>query len=113
MEEQKNQMELLFEKASDYIETRLDLFKLQATHKTSDVVSSLASRLVLILIISLIVFMVNIGLALWLGDALGKSYYGFFALGGFYILVGIIFNIFKNGWVEEPVSNSIIKKLIK
>jgi hypothetical protein len=48
-----------------------------------------------------------------LGEALGKSYYGFFVLGGFYILVGVIFQAFKNKWVEEPVSNAIIKKLTK
>ena len=113
MEDQKNQMELLFEKASDYVETRLDLFKLKATQKSTDVVSSLASRLILILIITLVVFMVNIGLALLLGEVLGKSYYGFFALGGFYILVGVIFQAFKAKWVEEPVSNAIIKKLTK
>jgi hypothetical protein len=113
MEDQKNQMELLFEKASDYLETRLDLFKLKATQKSTDVISSLASRLILILIISLVVFMVNIGLALLLGEALGKSYYGFFVLGGFYLLVGVIFQAFKNKWVEEPVSNAIIKKLTK
>jgi hypothetical protein len=113
MEEQKHQMELLFDKATDYLETRLELLKLKATYKTTDIVSSLASRMILILIITLIVFMINIGLALWLGDILGRSYYGFFALGAFYILAGIIFNIFKNSWVEEPVTNSIIKKLTK
>ena len=113
MEDQKNQMELLFEKASDYVETRLDLFKLKATQKSTDIISSMASRLVLILIVTLIIFMVNIGLALWLGDALGKSYYGFFVLGGFYLLVAVLFQAFKTKWVEDPVSNAIIKKLTK
>ena len=113
MEDQKNQMELLLEKASDYVETRLELFKLKATQKSTDVISSLASRMILILIITLVVFMVNIGLALLLGEVLGKSYYGFFVLGGFYLLVGVIFQAFKTKWVEDPVSNAIIQKLTK
>lgn len=113
MEDHKNQMELLFEKASDYFETRLDLFRLKATQKSTDIISSLASRLILMLIVTLIVFMVNIGLALLLGDALGKSYYGFFVLGGFYLLVAVIFQVSKGKWVEDPVSNAIIKKLTK
>ncbi len=113
MEEQKQQIEILFDRASDYLETRLELFKLKATHKTTDVASSLASRLIMILIVILVVFMVNIGLALWLGEVLGKSYYGFFALGGFYILVAILFQVFKNSLVEIPMSNAIIKKLTK
>ncbi len=113
MEEQKHQMELLLDKTNDYVETRLELFKLKATRKATDVVSSLASSLILVFIISFIVFMLNIGLALWLGDALGKSYYGFFALGGFYLLVAVLFQAFKTKWVEDPVSNAIIQKLTK
>ena len=113
MEEQKNQMELLFEKASDYVETRLELFKLKAAHKSTEIISSLTSRLILVLIITLIIFMVNIGLALWLGDALGRSYYGFFILGGFYALVALIFHLNKTKLVEDPLASSIIKKLTK
>lgn len=113
MEEQKQQIETLFERAGDYLETRLELLRLKATHKTTDVASSLASRLIMVLIIILVVLMINIGLALWLGDVLGRSYYGFFALGGFYILVAILFQVFKTNLVEIPMSNAIIKKLTK
>ena len=113
MEEQKHQMELLFDRASDYLETRLELFKLKATHKSTDVISSLTSKLIFILIVTLVVFMVNIGLALLLGDALGESYYGFFALAGLYLLIALLFQAVKGKLVETPVSNAIIKKLTK
>lgn len=106
-------MELLLDRASDYLETRLELFKLKATHKSTDVISSLTSKLVFIIIVTFVVLMVNIGLALLLGDALGESYYGFFALAGLYLLIAVLFQAFKAKWVETPVSNAIIKKLTK
>lgn len=113
MEEQKHQMELLFDRVSDYLETRLELFKLKATHKSTDIISSVTSKLIFILIVTLVVFMVNIGLALWLGDVLGASYYGFFALAGLYLLIAFIFQGVKGKLVETPISNAIIKKLTK
>ena len=32
-----------------------------------------------------IVGLVNVGLSLWIGELLGKAYYGFFAVAGFYL----------------------------
>jgi hypothetical protein len=111
--ETKNNVEALFEHAGDYLDTRLDLFKLQVIQKTSDIVSSLASRLVMMVIVVIFVMIINIGIALVIGDWLGKNYYGFFALAGFYLIVGFIFYANKRKWVKEPVANSIIRKAFK
>lgn len=111
--ESKNNIEELLEHAGDYLDTRLDLFKLQVVQKSSDIVSSLASRLILIVIIVIFVMIANIGIALVLGEWMGKTYYGFFALAGFYLIIGLIFNAFKSKWIKEPVANSIIRKAFK
>ncbi|MEP6711043.1 MAG: hypothetical protein ABJA37_01440 [Ferruginibacter sp.] len=106
-----NNIESLFERAGDYLETRLELWKLKAIHKSSDIVSTIASRLILFFIIAVFIMILNIGVALLLGECMGKSYYGFFALAGFYLIAGLIFKAFKNKWVKDPVANSIIKKI--
>ena len=112
-QEPKNNVEALFEQAGDYLDTRLDLFKLQVIQKTSDIVSSLASKLILVMIIVIIVMIANVGIALVLGEWMGKTYYGFFSLAGFYLIIGLIFNSFKSKWIKEPVANSIIRKAFK
>jgi hypothetical protein len=56
---------------------------------------------------------VNIGLALWVGKLLGDSFYGFFIVGGFYALLAIPLHIFREQWIKYPISNSIIKELLK
>lgn len=113
MEQQRHQIESLFEKASDYLETNVELIKLKTTEKSSDIISEIISKVILIAIISIFVIMLNIGLGLFLGELFGKSYYGFFVLTGFYGIVGILCYLFKDKWIEEPVSNVIIKKMTK
>lgn len=113
MEQQRNHIESLFEKASDYLETNVELIKLKTTEKSSDIMSELISKMILIAIISIFVIMLNIGLGLYLGELLGKTYHGFFVLAGFYGIVGVLCYLFKDKWIEEPVTNVIIKKMTK
>jgi len=113
MEQQSENIEGLFEKAGDYVETRLELFKLKTALTTSDVVSELAGRIVLVSFITTVLMLLNIGIALWLGDILGKNYYGFLVLAGVYSLLAAMLYFFREKWIESPVSNAIIKKMTR
>jgi hypothetical protein len=113
MENTKNDLELLFEKAADYIETKFNLLKLQTVDKAADVISSLICILVIVLIFSVFFFTINIGLALWIGTLLGKAYYGFFIISAFYVVLGSIIYLLKNKLIKTGISNLIIKKLLK
>jgi phosphoglycerol transferase MdoB-like AlkP superfamily enzyme len=106
-------IEMLFEKAEVYTKTTMELLKLQAIDKSADVVSSLAVRLAIFMVVVLFTLIINIGIALWIGELLGKSYYGFFIVAGFCVLIAILLYSFRNQWIKEPLSNSIITKLLK
>ena len=103
----------LFERAEDYTKTSLELFKLNAVDKSAEIVSSLFSLLVVVLTVVLSIVICSIGAALWLGKLLGDSFYGFFIIGAFYLLLAIILRIFREQWLKYPVSNSIIKQMMK
>jgi membrane protein YdbS with pleckstrin-like domain len=103
----------LIEKAENYSKTTLELLKMNAIDKSADVVSSLVSRLAIFITVALSVIIINIGIALWIGKQLGESFYGFFIIGAFYALLSIIFHIFRHQWIKYPVSNSIIRQLLK
>jgi O-antigen ligase len=113
MEPESNPIESLGKKAGEYLETRIELFKLKAADKSADIVSEMVSRLVLIVFLSLFLLIVNIGIALFIGQVVGKNYYGFFIVAGFYGLCGVLFYLFRNKWVKKPVSDGIIKKMTK
>lgn len=103
----------LLERAEDYSKTTFELFKLNTIDKSADVVSSLVSRLAIFIIVALSVIIISIGLALFIGKQLGDSFYGFFIIGAFYALLAVILYIFRHQWIKYPVSNSIIKQLLK
>ena len=106
-------IETLFEKTEDYVTTSVELLKLQSIEKTSDVVSSLASQLVIIIVVAMFTLTANIGIALWLGQLLGKTYYGFFCVAGFYGLVATVVYIFRDKWIKTPLQNSLIMQMLK
>jgi len=112
MENTKQDLELLFEKTADYVETRVDLLKLQAVDKTSDIVSSLVVLLIAGLVFAIVFFILNIGLALWIGSLLGKTYNGFFIVAGFYAIIGLIIYLLRGKFIKAGISNLIIKKLL-
>jgi hypothetical protein len=113
MEEKATVIETLFEKAETYAKTNLDLFRLKAIDKSADVISSIVAKLAIIIVVLLIVLLVNIGLALWIGELVGKSYYGFFIVAAFYVLVALILYYNSGVILKAPVNNSIILQMIK
>ena len=112
-ETSKEVLESLFNRTTDYIETGLNLVKLKAVKKTSEIVSNVVSNIVLCIIFTFFILMVNIGIGLWLGEILHKNYYGFFALAGIYLIIGLIFFAGRNIWLRTPIANSIIKTVNK
>src|SRR4051812_26783670 len=101
MDTQPGTVKSLYEKAGDYIETRLELIKLRAVNKSSDVTSSLISGVAVLLMALFAFVFVNIGLALWIGEMLDSSYLGFFILTGFYILVALLLHSFRKAWIKD------------
>lgn len=112
MENQPSLIGTLFERAEHYVKTSADLIKLKAIDKSADVIATLTARLAVIAFITLFFLVLNIGIALWLGEMLGKSYYGFFIVAGFYALIGILLYVFRNKWIKAPVRNSIITQAL-
>ncbi|MBG6062629.1 sterol desaturase/sphingolipid hydroxylase (fatty acid hydroxylase superfamily) [Flavobacterium sp. CG_9.1] len=113
MENNASTIEMLFERAEDYTRTTVELAKLNAVDKTADVMSSLLSRLTVSIVFVLFAFLANIGLSLWIGELLGKVYYGFFIVSSVYLLVAIVLYLFKDQWLKMPISNFIIVKMLK
>ena len=103
----------LFDKSKDYVETRIELIKLKAIDKSADVASSTASVAVMGIAFLFFFIIFNIGLALLLGEWLGKSYYGFFIVAAIYLITGLLFKSFGDKWIKAPVSTMIIQKLFK
>ena len=105
-------VEMLIEKIEQYGKTNLELFRLKAIDKATDVFASVATRFVFFSIITLFFLLITIGLSLYIGDLLGKSYYGFFVMAGFYLVVGLLFYLFKQN-LDDFFNNFLINQIFK
>ncbi len=113
MEDNTKLLESLLERLNDYGQTSLELVKLKAVEKSSEVISSFIPHSVVFIMIASFILFLNLGLALWLGDILGKTYLGFLVVAAFYILAGIVVNFFMYKWLKRIICNYYIKSVLK
>jgi hypothetical protein len=106
-------IESLIERAEIYGKTTLELSKLKALEASTCITTSLVSRLSVIILFSFFGLILSIGIALLLGDLIGKSYYGFFIVAIFYLIAGLVFHFFLYKWIKIPLSDLIIKQALK
>lgn len=106
-------IELLLERVENYGITTAELVKLSVIDKLSDIISSLALKVVTYLLLVMFILIINLGIALWLGDLLGKSYFGFFAVALFYAILAFFVSVYGNNLIKMPVSNMLITKLLE
>ena len=113
MEENLNLIESLYERSTDYVKTSYELIKLKTLDKTSDIVSSFVLHYFVFVLTAIFLLFLNFGIALWLGEILGKVYFGFFVVAAFYALAGIVMRFLMHKWLKKLVSNFIIKLILK
>jgi len=113
MEENAKLIESLLESTAEYGKTTFELVKLKALDKTTDVVSSLFPVSIVFILIVIFIFFLNFGLALWLGEILGKTLYGFFVVAAFYGVLGIVVRLFMHKWLKKVAGNFFIKQVLK
>lgn len=112
METPASLMENLSESVEAYSRTTFELAKLKALETTSFVAASLVFRLSVMLAVSLFALIFNIGIALWLGDLLGKSYYGFFIVAAFYLVAAAVLHFLLPTWIRKKIVDLIIKEAL-
>jgi hypothetical protein len=112
MEKQASFFEPLIERATEYGKTSVELYKLKAIEKTSDVASTMVSRMLALMALGLFMLMISVGAAFWLGEILGKVYYGFLCVGGFYGVLGLVLYFILHKWVKERTSDAIITRIL-
>jgi hypothetical protein len=110
MQISENLIEPLFERTDAYLKTTIELTKLKAISK---VISLTTSGIIMFCVwIAGLFFLLilSLGMALYLGDLLGKLHYGFFIIAVFYLLLGLLMHFFLHKWMQKLVSKYIISQ---
>lgn len=113
MEDNSKLIESLLEKTAEYGKTGFELVKLHVVDKTSDKISSIMSHSFLVAILSCFLLFVNLGVAWWLGEIMGRIYYGFFAVAAFYAIVAFVLHFFMHKWLKRIFYDYFIRQMLK
>lgn len=112
MEDNAKLVESLLEKASEYGKTSIELIKLKALDKTLDAASSLIPHSIVLVLVAVFMLFLNIGLSFWLGEILGRIFYGFFAVAAFYGIAGIVLHFFMHKRLKKIVGDFLVKHVL-
>ncbi len=112
MESPAHSLENLFDRIEDYGKTTIEISKLKLIAASIKVTTKIISKLSVVVMISLSILIFSLGLALYLGDLLGKSYYGFFIIAVAYLIGGSVLHIFLNKWLRKPIGDLIITEVL-
>ena len=113
MEDKTTLIEPLLEKVEEYGKTSFDLIRFKALDNTADFLSSFAARSFALLSVFVFILMASIGLAVWIGDLLGKSYYGFLCVAGFYGILGFVLFFLAHKWIKRGISDVFVSQILK
>lgn len=113
MEDKRTPIEVLLERAQAYTKTSIQLFKFKATDKLAELVLNITTGFAIFVFFAMFLVNLNIGIALFIGDLLGKVWLGFILVSGIYACIGLIVYLFREKWIKRPLSNSIVAQLLK
>lgn len=112
MEEQTSIIDELLDKTAEYGKAELELAKLKALDKGSEIVSATVPGLLVMVSASVFMLFLNLGIALWVGGLLGDLFLGFFAVAAFYGIIALILRLFMHKWLKKKVGDYIIKRVL-
>lgn len=103
----------LFEQLKEYITTRIELVKIDLIEKSSALISTIISVVIIGFLSVFILIFLSTGLALYLGDLVQSEAAGFFIVAGIYILLVILIILLRKSLFETRIINMMIKKNFK
>lgn len=108
MEQEENFFKETREQVEEYVDNTLTLLKLQAVEKTSKLIASTVGGIIIVFLGLGILFFASFLAGYYLSDLTGNKYEGFGMVAGFYVLLLLIFIIFRRSIVDKTITNTVI-----
>lgn len=105
-------MSSLFSEIQSYIKTTYDITRLDIAEKTIIVISLIIQVFIFVMFSTVVLFVLSFALAHYLDNYWNNTGSGFLAVAGFYIIILLIFIIFRKALILKPVSKILIKHLL-
>ena len=100
-----------FKKTREYVDTRLKLFQLKLTERSSRLIASLLVDAVKAVLVLFVVFFFSLALGFYLSELLGSTALGFLTTGGIFILLFLLILLVEPR-LEHFLMNLSIKRFL-
>ena len=110
---EKEKIEELTKSLKVYVQTNIELIKLEATERTSVFGSSLISILLVGFSLFLFVLFISISAGFFLANYFNDNYTGFLLVTIFYFLLTLILIMGRKKFIERPIRDKIIRRILK
>lgn len=111
MEQNKSRLNSIAEYATDYVEKKGEIILLDVVEKSSRLIATIASGLMLSIIGVLVILFGSIWIAWWIAGVTNNVAIGFFSITSFYLLLFIIILMLGKKMIQNSLINLIIKKI--
>lgn len=113
MEKIFSKAEEMVEHVKEYVNNRTDQLKLNTSEQTAKLLSYLIATGIITAMVIFFVLFAGVALSLFLGEVLGKPYWGFLITGGFLLLLAWLLWVFRRSVLQYPIMNGLIQQLFK
>jgi hypothetical protein len=98
--------------AKEYLETRLDLIKLQAAGKLSKALALFFSLILAFLLFFFVVVFLGMVVGFWIGEMTHSYTIGFACSAGLFVFLLAVILLFRKSLIQRPLSNMLITELL-
>ncbi|NDE10453.1 MAG: hypothetical protein EBZ95_07795 [Chitinophagia bacterium] len=95
----------------EYIQTEIELIKLNFAEKLSKILSNFLAIIILIWILLLSILFASISLTFFIGEKIGKMSVGFFIVSLIYLLIAMVSWYLRERFIRIPILNGILRQL--
>ena len=101
-----------FDETDKYGKSKLEVFQLKSVGDSANLISSLTSKLTILVIVAFFTLFLTMGLCLYLGYFTFQLHNAFFVLASLFLLFGLILVVNKGEIIKEPMKYLIITSLL-
>ncbi len=111
--EDKSKIEQIYERVEQYVLTTVELYKLKALQKVAETATTVITSVLMGLFGLLFLLFVSVGLAVYLGEIMGRMHYGFMIVAGIYLLFAIVVYVLRTAVLKDKLNTYIVRKIFK
>ncbi|SKA16469.1 hypothetical protein SAMN04488128_1021249 [Chitinophaga eiseniae] len=99
--------------AREYLETRLDLLKLQAAGKLSKALGLFFSLTMAFLLFFFVIVFLGMVVGFWIGEMTGSFTIGFACAAGLFVLLFVVILLFRRQLIQRPLTRLLLTELVE